>query len=248
MPILVSEDSGIVTVKLDNGPLNLLDIEILSALRAAFSELTDVRAVILTGNGRAFSAGIDLRRVLNGAGPYIADLLGLLSDTLLEIFVHPRPVVAAIDGHAIAGGAALALACDYRLMSAGRIGFPELAVGVPFPTVALEILRFVVGVTLRSIVTTGLIATLEGAVAVGFVDETAESSRIFEAARERAMRLASVPAETFAISKRQLITPALERINNDCVAQDPSVISAWASEDSAAAIGAYIAGLAEVSP
>jgi enoyl-CoA hydratase len=71
----------------------------------------------------------------------VHEFLPALSAAFMAIFDHPGPVLAAINGHAIAGGCVIAAACDVRLMSAGKIGLAELSVGVPFPPSAMEILR-----------------------------------------------------------------------------------------------------------
>ena len=98
------------------------------------------------GAGRVFSAGVDLRRVLDGGRAYTDRLVPALSAAFTALFAFPGPTVAAINGAAVAGGCVLACACDRRLiLSEAPIGASELRVGVPFPVVALEILRHACG-------------------------------------------------------------------------------------------------------
>ena len=101
--------------------------------------------MVITGAGTAFSAGVDLQQIVDGGRSYGREFLPALSAAFLAVFDHPGPVVAAINGHAIAGGCVLAAACDLRLMSRGTIGLAELSVGVPFPPAAVEILRYAIG-------------------------------------------------------------------------------------------------------
>ena len=122
---------GVTVVELDRGPVNALDLELLGALTAAFERADS--PVVLTGAGRTFSAGVDLRRIVEEPDSYVAEFLAALARAFLAVFTHPRPTVAAINGHAIAGGCLFALCCDTRVMGAGTIGLTELAVGVRFP-------------------------------------------------------------------------------------------------------------------
>ena len=153
--MLETEDrSGVTVLRLKHGKVNALDTELLRAITAAFQDLDPTAAVVLTGHGSAFSAGVDLKRIVDGGQPYVREFLPALTETFLAVFNHPGPVVAAVNGHAIAGGCVLAAACDARLMSGGRIGLAELSVGVPFPTVALEIMRHAVGPAVGNLVLT----------------------------------------------------------------------------------------------
>src|SRR2546430_15836043 len=120
-----------------------MSIEFCEALTARFAEISSARAVVMTATGRTFSAGVDLVRLLEGGAPYVRKFLPVLSEMFATVFSHPGPVVAAINGHAIAGGCVLACAADKRLMArdGGRIGVTELLVGVPVPPAAMEIMR-----------------------------------------------------------------------------------------------------------
>src|SRR5439155_1238277 len=103
--------------------------------------------LVLVGTGSAFSAGVDLFRILDGGEDYAARFIPALSGAFDDIFAYRRPVVAAVNGHAIAGGCVIVSCADHRLMAdgRGRIGVPELLVGVPFPAVALLAVRYGVG-------------------------------------------------------------------------------------------------------
>ena len=139
---------GIAVLTLAHGKANALDIEFCEAIAARFTELrqSEAKAVVLTGQGTIFSAGVDLVRLSEGGADYICKFLPVLHKLYDAVFFHPKPVVAAINGHAIAGGCVLAACADRRIMAngSGRIGVTEILVGVPFPALAFEIVRFAV--------------------------------------------------------------------------------------------------------
>src|SRR6185437_9031188 len=140
-------DAGVAVITLQHGKANALDIELCEALAAKFIELraSKSKAVVLTGQGRIFSAGVNLIKLSDGGAGYIRKFLPALHKLYDAVFYHPKPVVAAINGHAIAGGCVLAACADRRVMAndGGRIGVTELLVGLPFPALAFEIMRHV---------------------------------------------------------------------------------------------------------
>src|SRR6266550_6858684 len=142
----VSHNGDIAVLKMGHGKVNALDIELCGHITSRLEELgtSSAPAVVLTGQAGIFSAGVDLIRALEGGGTYLRDFLPVLRKLFDVVFFFPKPVVAAINGHAIAGGCVLACCADRRLMArdAGRIGITELLVGVPFPALAFEVMRF----------------------------------------------------------------------------------------------------------
>ena len=119
-------DDGIAVVTIAHGKANVLDVELCEALTKCFEELraSDVKAVVITGQGRMFSAGVDLVRVSSGGADYVRKLLPVMNRMFDAVFFLPKPVVAAVNGHAIAGGCVLTCCADRRLMArgGGRIG------------------------------------------------------------------------------------------------------------------------------
>ena len=199
-----SESDGIVTLRLAHGKVSALDVELCEELRGQFDQARDARAVILTGTGSIFSAGVDLFRLTSEGAPYVERFWPALNGMLADLFVFPRPVVAAANGHAIAGGCFLVACSDYRLMSGGKIGVPELLVGVPFPTVIMEILKFVAGRDAQYLAYSGATLPPEEAVGRGLIDEVVGADQLLVRAREVAERLAAIPADAFRITKLQL--------------------------------------------
>ncbi|HEX6684549.1 MAG TPA: enoyl-CoA hydratase/isomerase family protein [Candidatus Limnocylindrales bacterium] len=209
--------NGVAVVRLTHGKVNALDIELCRAISETFHDLTgSAGAVVFTGTGPAFSAGVDLWRVLDGGPDYVDAFLPALVDAFLPalvdafaaVFTCELPVVAAVNGHAIAGGCILAAACDHRVMAAGGggIGIPEMLVGVPFPATALAIVEHAAGAKqARKLVYSGELLRPEAALESGLVDRLAAPEELVELALEQASRLASsIPPGTFAATKRYL--------------------------------------------
>jgi enoyl-CoA hydratase len=239
-----SQQEGVLTLRLAHGKANALDVELLDALLGELDGATeDVRAVILTGTGSIFSAGVDLFRLTREGADYVRRFLPLLSRCLRGLFTFPRPVVAAVNGHAIAGGCVIALACDARLMAqgAGKIGVPELLVGVPFPTAALEVVRFAVPPDkVQSLIYTGRTLSAAEALGAGLVDEVVAPDALLTQAQELAGQLAQVPPPAYRLTKQSLRAAALERIETAGEAQDRAALEVWSAPQTLAHIREYL--------
>jgi enoyl-CoA hydratase len=238
----VEQQASVTVVRLKHGKVNALDLELLQAITAALRDIAPNDPVVITGSGSVFSAGVDLRRIADGGRPYVAQYLPALSAAFLAIFDHPGPVVAAVDGHAIAGGCVIAAACDLRLMSGGTIGLAELSVGVPFPPVALEIMRHAVGPAVSRLVLTAGLLDPARAHAIGLIHEVIEPDDLLAEAVRQTARMARVPAEVFEFSKRQLQQPARARFDGS-EGDDEAVLAMWSSDRTRAAIAGYLDSL-----
>jgi enoyl-CoA hydratase len=236
----------VVWLRLEHGKANAMDVELLLALGDVLAEEAagPSRALVVTGTGGIFSAGVDLRRLLAEPAAYLDRLLPALDRMLRTLLFLPRPVVAAVNGHAIAGGCVLACACDRRLggTGAGRMGVTELLVGLPFPAAAMEALRAVLGpARLAEAVLTGRTWPLAEAAAIGFVDELVPAATLVERAQAEAEALAAIPGESFALTKRQLRQPLRDALDAGGEKVDAEVARLWASGEARAALAAYVA-------
>jgi enoyl-CoA hydratase len=239
---------GVAVVRLSHGKVHALDIELLAAIAETFGELagSDVRAAVLTGSGSAFSAGVDLRRLTGGGDGYVARFLDGLADAFEAVFRMPQPVVAAVNGHAIAGGCVFACACDVRVMADGngRVGVPELAVGVPFPTVPLEIMRFAVGSAALPELVYGAITYLPAEARTRrLIDEVVPADALMDRAIAVAKELSGdrIPAAAFRLTKQQLRRDTLAAIEQKRPLDDADVLAAWTDPATLAWIDAYMA-------
>jgi enoyl-CoA hydratase len=243
--IRIEERPPVRILRMEHGKVQALDIELLAALDAAVAgaEADAVGALVVTGCGAAFSAGVDLFRLVNGGAAYVDAFLPVLTTALLRLFSLPLPVVAAINGHAIAGGAMIAWCADLRLMAtgAGRIGIPELRVGVPFPAAPLEIARFGCGPSLPRAIATGDTYLPEQALADGLVDEVVPPEGLLDRAVGLATRLAAMPTDAFRLAKAAVRQPTLARIEALRPQMDPAAHRIWASSATQERIRAYLA-------
>ena len=222
---------GVRVLRLAHGKVSALDIELAEALTAelAAAAAAPVRAVVMTGTGSAFSAGVDLFRVLRDGPAYGERFLPVLDTMLRSALTFPKPLVAAVNGHAIAGGCILAAACDRRIMAEGngRMGVPELVVGVPFPALPLQIVAArVPDAAFRDLVFTGRTVQVDEAMALGLVDEKCAGETLLDRAIEVANQLAAIPAGAFALTKEAFTTLILD--HTACLSDlNARVVHAW---------------------
>jgi enoyl-CoA hydratase len=247
-PIMIDlkTEGGIAVVAIKHGKANALDIELCKGLTQCFDELrqADVRAVVLTGQGRMFSAGVDLIRVSLGGADYVRDFVPTIDRLCEAVFFHPRPVVAAINGHAIAGGCVLACCADRRIMARGesRIGVTELLVGVPFPPLAFEVVRFAVPARyLPEFMFGAATYTTDAALERGWVDEVVQADALMQRAMAAAEQLASLSPSAFALTKEQLRQPVRERMARNGATSGHTVTEIWAADATLGFIRDYAA-------
>jgi enoyl-CoA hydratase len=238
-------EDGIAFVSMVHGKANALDTEFCEAMAALFKALrtSDAKAVVLSAPGNIFSAGVDLKRVSAGGADYVREFLPSLHKMYDAVFFHPKPVIAAINGHAIAGGAVLAACADRRIMAApgGRIGITELLVGVPLPALAFEIVRFAVPErNLPEFALTGATFDTDAALARGWVDEVVEPEALLARARAAAAFYVGLAPRAFAQTKMQLRLPVSERYALNGEATDKAVTDIWTAPETLAYVKAYV--------
>ena len=242
--ISVETQGRVAVVQMRHGKANALDTALCQDLVAHLGDLerSGHRAAVLTGRGPIFSAGVDLLRLRDGGTGYLAEFLPALSKAFLAVFSCSVPVVAAINGHAIAGGCILACACDHRVMNAGhgRIGVTELLVGVPFPVTALEILRFAVGThRLTELTCFGRTYPAADAIGLGLIDEAVAGEPVADRAVAIAAQLAALPPAPLRHTRSQIRRPVLDRISRQR-ATDDLVHQMWDSPAARETVTQYV--------
>ena len=243
--IEITTTDGITTLSLDHGRANALDLELCGHFVAVLDELNGGGAgtIVLTAKGSIFSAGVDLKRLVEGGADYARAFVPALVASIRALFEYPAPVVAAVNGHAVAGGCVLACAADRRILAdtGARVGIPELRVGVPFPAAALEIMRASLSpARFRALALGG--ATLEpaGALEWGLVDEVVPAESLMSTAMAAARDLARIPLPVFAVTKKQMRMDTLARIDAADRQYGSEVLDLWTAPATLDAVRAYV--------
>ena len=232
---------GLAVVHLTCGKANALNPRSLAAVERALDEATGGRArgIVLTGYERFFSAGLDLVTLYALERDAMDGFMAWFDAVMLRVFAFPRPVVAALGGHAVAGGAVLALACDARVMGAGagRFGLNEIRLGVPFPASALEIVRYAVPArSVEAALYDGELVDPRAALGRGLVTEVVDGD-VVEAACQTCDRLAAAPAAAFEAIKAALKGPAVERARATLAPLRRAFVDAWYAPEARRRIG-----------
>jgi enoyl-CoA hydratase len=241
--VSVEARGNVALVRLDRPPANALDQALLDEATAVAARMTRERpdAVVLTGRPGFFSAGIDLSVAphLDEAGQR-AMVTGI-NRLMAGWYGCPRPVVTAVNGHAIAGGLFLALCGDWRVgTTEGRYGLTEVRVGVAYPAVVLAIARAELAPpVLRRLVLRAHLLDAEEAEREGLWDEVLPPGEVLGRALERAEELATLPRRAFEHVKDQLRGPVLAAVADALDGADP-LAGHWVADETRDAAAARL--------
>lgn len=241
--ITVTDEPGLRTIRFDDGKVNTLDVEVLREIRRALEQTPTEAAVVLSGNDRAFSAGIDLAALLEADADATAAFVLELEALMRVIALAPCPIIAAVTGHAIGGGCLLALACHYRVMGDGKIGLVESLVGFPVPPASLEIVRYRLGPFAQRFVLGAATVRADVAESFGLIDEQVPAAEVTLRATEIARQLSGPRRSAFTAHLEQLRAGLAAAIDAETAARMAEVLALWCDDGIRQHAADYLASL-----
>jgi enoyl-CoA hydratase len=231
--IEISRVDDVTIVRIDHPPANALDPGLLTEGLAALAQVQedDAPAVVLTGTGRFFSGGADLRVVPALSPTEQSEMARDINRLFAGWYALPRPLVTAVNGHAVAGGLILALCGDYRIGArTGQFGLTEVRVGIPYPSAAWAVVTHELAPpAVRRLALRAELVDSSGALTEGVFDEVVDDEEVLGRALEVARELGALPPRTYALTKERLrggVTDAGDR------AFGGAALAGWATEES----------------
>ena len=212
----VTRSGEVAVATLCRGKVNALNEVTVEQLARRFEEIerdSSVRSVVLTGAGKFFSFGFDVPELFSYSKEAFTGFLVAFTDFYTKLYMFPKPVVAALNGHAVAGGCMLATACDHRVMAQGRgkISLNEITFGSSVFAGSAEMLVEIVGRrNAETILYTGAMYDAEEAHGLGLVDDVATADQLMRAAADKARTLAGHDGAAFRSLKSLTRGPVAE--------------------------------------
>jgi enoyl-CoA hydratase len=244
--VRIELDGDIAVFSLERPPVNAIDLQLVRDVEEALMRLEasrDTRAVVITGAGSCFSAGLDLKRVPRYGPDEQRQMVHGLNRLLGRLYGIGIPAVAAVNGHAIAGGLVLALACDHRVgvEASARFGLSEARAGIPFPAAALAVVKAeLTPAVARALMLGAHNLGADEALAKGILDELQPADRVLPRARGIASDLAAAPPEAYARIKRQLRAQVLAHIEEVVESGRDPILEGWISAEGRRAASALL--------
>jgi Delta3-Delta2-enoyl-CoA isomerase len=230
------EKQGPVTLlRMENGKANAISPMLLERLEALLGQLGDARAAVITGQGSAFCAGLDLPALIDLDRATMRVFIRRFDDLMMRIFELPIPLIAAVNGHAVAGGCVLALQADVRIGADrdARIGLNETQLGIGLPAAVVETLRWQVpGSALAPLALEGLLVSPRQALQLGLLHELVPEGDLLRRALERASALAALPPAGLRMVKQSLRKPAATSARANEPTEAERWLDTWFSPDS----------------
>jgi enoyl-CoA hydratase/carnithine racemase len=211
--VKVSKQDGIATVMLCKGKVHELSEPAVDQIHNCLKDLekeNDVRAIVLIGEGKFFSFGLDIPGFLNYRKTDFARFLTKFTDLYKYLFIYPKPILAAINGHAIAGGCMVATACDYRIMISNnaKISLNEITFGASVFAGSMVMLKFLVGGrNAEKIVLSGKMFNANEAMELGLVDQVSAEEQFIADVRAKAAELTGYDTVAYGHIKGLLRKP-----------------------------------------
>jgi Delta3-Delta2-enoyl-CoA isomerase len=234
--VLCSKNNGVAKVSLSKGKVNALNETIAEELYDCFSDLEtdqEVNSVILTGNGKFFSFGFDVPEFLSCSKDDFTRYLTKFTKLYTYIFLFPKPVIAALNGHTIAGGCMLAIACDYRIMVSekAKISLNEITFGSSVFAGSVEMLKFCAGSgNAQTILYSGAMYSANQAMNMGLVDKVSSIDNLMSEAEKTALDFAKTDNTAFTSIKRLLRRPPAEDMAKREKESIQEFVDIWYSE------------------
>jgi enoyl-CoA hydratase/carnithine racemase len=232
---------GTQIIKLERGAINALDLELMHELSDALDEVknnSEIHSLVLSSaSDKFFSIGFDIPGLFELSKEDFKTFFQAFNRLCLKLYALPKPTIAAITGHAIAGGCILVLCCDERFIAAGRrlIGLNEVKLGVPVPYVADCLLRDLIGTRLaRQVMESGEFYMPEEAQQMGMVDRVLPSETVLPEALERAQALGSLPLIAMQVIKTNRVERVVAKILALLEGKEETFIECWYSSDTRA--------------
>lgn len=247
--ILEKGDRGVAKLTLNRGPVNALNTPFLKELGACFTTLAndeDVRAVILQSPFKVFSAGLDLKETVEFSKQDETDIVDALNEAFLDMYRFPKPVIASVDGAAIAGGLFFPLIADYVLATEkAKFGLSEVRVGACFPEGPMEVARAeLTPVGLNLLMLTGHPVSAQRAYEIGAVNEIVEPEGLGKITLSIAEDFAKKPPQAFAAIKTQIRKNTIRYLEDVVTNKSDPTRPSWFTEETKAAMSAVLSGQA----
>ncbi|MEO0421738.1 MAG: enoyl-CoA hydratase/isomerase family protein [Pseudomonadota bacterium] len=247
---VIDHEGGVRELRMARPPVNALDPHLIATLRDQIKAAGgEAGAVVISGRPGMFTAGLDVPTLLQLDRPTIATVWEDFIDLMHTIAASAVPVVAAITGHSPAGGAVLAVFCDYRIMAEGKytIGLNEVQVGLPVPPVVVDAYARLVGAArAERLLSLAALLPPDDALEAGLVDEVVAVDEVVPRALEEARRLAAFPPiaqrETRRYARHALLT-RFEVLRQEGLGQRMAEV--WFSDETQASMKALVARLAK---
>ncbi|GAA3863466.1 enoyl-CoA hydratase/isomerase family protein [Streptomyces sedi] len=245
MTVHLEVADGVGTLRLDRPPLNALDIALQDRIRALATEIAgreDIRAVVLTGEGKAFAAGADVKEMASMDQAAMIARARDLQDAFTSVARLPQPVVAALHGYALGGGLELALTADVRFAAEGtRLGQPEILLGlIPGAGGTQRLPRLVGPSRAKDLIFTGRQLTADEALAIGLVDRVLPADRLLPEAHAWAAGLAAGPATALRAAKEAVDTGLDAGIDTGLAVERTWFAGLFATEDRAEGFRSFV--------
>ena len=246
MPELVSterRDNGVAIVRLNHPPVNALSRAVLTELAEVATALGSddtVKAVVVTGEGKAFAAGADIAEF--GDQERARAVAATIRAALDGLAAIPRPVIAALNGVALGGGLELALACDLRLAADNvRVGQPEILLGIiPGGGATQRLPRLVGPARAKELIWSGRQVRADEALAIGLVDRVVPGNDLLDAALGWAGELAAGPVIAMGLAKRAVDAALDAPLAAGLDREADAFVEVFATEDAATGVRSFL--------
>jgi 3,2-trans-enoyl-CoA isomerase len=222
--VQLEPDGHIAHIKLSRGVTNAIDPDTVDA----DENLTSV--ILESSNDKFFSIGLDVPFLLELHGAELQAFSETFNRLCMRLYTFPFPTVAAITGHAVAGGCILAMCCDHRVISEGRklIGVNEVRLALPVPFAADTIMRHELGArSSRIVMETGELYPSEEAFRLGLVDEVVPLEQVRSRAKEYALMMSELPVRAFRMNKRNRTEPVEDHIKKHLHERAKYFVRCW---------------------